>query len=57
MNEDYKLEIMNELLKRHSLRDAVKWLDSSMSKDGKTPADLMKGGQAKKVLNFLKKSN
>ena len=53
--KNYNLEIMNELVKNNTLRQAVKWLDTSISKTGKTPAQLMKEGKSRKVLNLLKK--
>jgi hypothetical protein len=57
MNNDYKIEIMNHLVKKKSLRDAIKWLDTSMGKLGKTPAELVKEGKADKVLKFLKQES
>lgn len=39
-----------------SLRDAVKWLNTHITKYNKTPAEMMKSGQSKKILRLLKKN-
>lgn len=55
--EDINIKIMEELVKKKSLRDAVKWLDTSVGKDGESPADLIRNGNSKKALSLLKKIN
>lgn len=55
--QDINIKIMEELVKQKSLRDAVKWLDTSIGKEGKSPAELIRNGESKKALSFLKKTN
>lgn len=47
------IQIMAELSKKRSFRDAIKWLDTD-TPNGKTPAQLMKNGQSAQALKFLK---
>lgn len=55
MKKDYKKEIMDKLVKDKSLRNAVKWLNTSIAEIGKTPAELIKEGKADVALKILKR--
>lgn len=50
---DYNMAIMDKLVTKKSLRDAVKWLDTSLGSTNKTPAQLMKEGRGDIVLNQI----
>ena len=49
------MQLMDKLVKEKSLRNAVKWLNTSLADLGKTPAELIKEGKAEVALKILKK--